>query len=92
MDVATQMHWVVLVEGPSDKAAVEALARKLGRDFAAEHVQVMAIGGAHAVGRVLSDLPDDVRPAGLCDAGELATFGRALERIGIGPAGSRKEL
>ena len=33
-----------------------------------------------------------MRTAGLCDAGEVGPFGRALERVGIGPAGSRDEL
>jgi hypothetical protein len=92
MDVVTDMHWVVLVEGPSDQAAVETLARRLGRDLAAEGVEVVSIGGAHAIGRFLSDLPDGVRSAGLYDVGELVPFGRALERTGVGPAGTREEL
>ena len=92
MDVATHTRWVVLVEGPSDKAAVEALARKLQRDLPDEGVEVVAIGGAHAIGRFLGDLPVDVGAAGLCDAGEVVAFGRALERIGVGPAGTREEL
>ena len=86
------MRWVVLVEGPSDKAAVEALARKLGRDLAGEGVEVVSIGGAHAIGRVVAELTDDIRPAGLCDIGEIIPFGRALERAGVGPAGTREEL
>ena len=84
--------WVVLVEGPSDKAAVEALARKLGRNFAVEGVEVVAIGGAQAIGRFVGELPADVGAAGLCDAGEMAAFGRALERVGTGPARTREEL
>ncbi len=84
--------WVVLVEGPSDQAAIEALAQRLGRDLAAEGVEVMSIGGAHAIGRFLSDLPDGVGSAGLCDVGELVPFGRALERTGLGPAETREEL
>jgi hypothetical protein len=92
MDVVTDTRWVVLVEGPSDQAAVEALARRVGRDLAAEGVEVVSIGGAHAVGRFLTDLPDGARSAGLCDLGELVSFGRALERMGVGPAGTREEL
>jgi Overcoming lysogenization defect protein-like, TOPRIM domain len=92
MDVVADAHWVVLVEGPSDQAAVEALARRLGRDLAAEGVEVVSIGGAHAIGRFLSELPNGVRSAGLCDVGELVPFGRALERTGVGPAGTREEL
>jgi Overcoming lysogenization defect protein-like, TOPRIM domain len=92
MDVVANTRWVVLVEGPSDQAAVETLARRLGRDLTAEDVQVMSIGGAHAIGRFLRDLPDGVRSAGLCDVGELVPFGRALERRGVGPAGTREDL
>ena len=92
MDVVANTRWVVFVEGPSDQAAVEALARRLGRDLTAEGVEVVSIGGAHAIGRFLSDLPDGVRSAGLCDVGELLPFGRALERMGLGPAGTRDDL
>ena len=92
MDVATHTHWVVLVEGPSDQAALEALARRFGRNLEREGVEVVSIGGAHGVGRFMSDLPDDVLAAGLCDIGELGPFGRALERAGVGPAGTRDEL
>lgn len=92
MDVVANTRWIVLVEGPSDQAAVEALARRLGRDLTTEGVEVVSIGGAHAIGRFLSDLPDRVRSAGLCDVGELLPFGRALERMGLGPAGTRDDL
>ena len=92
MEVVTDMPWIVFVEGPSDRAAVEALARRRGRDLAAEGVEIRAIGGAHALGAFLGDLQDDVRAAGLCDAGEVSAFGRALERAGIGPARTRQEL
>ncbi len=85
-------RWVVLVEGASDQAAVETLARRRGRDLAGEGVEVTAIGGAHAIGKFLIDLPADVRAAGLCDVGEIDPFGRALERAGVGPAGTRAEL
>ena len=87
-----ETRWVVLVEGPSDQAAVETLARRLGRDLIAEGVEVVSIGGAHAIGRFLSELPGGVRSAGLYDVGELVAFGRALERMGVGPAGTREEL
>ena len=92
MDRTTHTRWIVLVEGPSDQAALEALARRLGRDLVREGVEVVSIGGAHAVGRFVRDLPDDVRVAGLCDVGEIGPFGRALERAGAGAAGTRDEL
>jgi hypothetical protein len=92
MDVARSTRWFVLVEGPSDKAAIETLAGRLGTDLAEARVQVVSIGGAHAIGKFVADLPSDVRAAGLCDAGEVMPFGRALERAGIGRAATRGDL
>ena len=71
------MSGVLLVEGASDKVAIETLARRRGRDLAAEGVEVVAIGGAQAVGRVLAGL-EGRRVAGLCDVGEEAVFRRGL--------------
>lgn len=71
------MSAVILVEGDSDRIAVETLARRHGRDLAAEGVSVVAIGGAQAVGRFLDSFADR-RVAGLCDAGEAEHFRRAL--------------
>ncbi|HZG34547.1 MAG TPA: TOPRIM nucleotidyl transferase/hydrolase domain-containing protein [Gaiellaceae bacterium] len=91
----TALRAVVLVEGASDRAAVLALAELRGRDLAADGVDVLAIGGAQAVGRFV-DLYGphgrDLRLAGLCDAGEEAEFRRALERAGIGSPTTRAEL
>jgi hypothetical protein len=92
MESPTHTPWIVLVEGPSDRAAVEALARRLGRDLATEGVRVVSIGGAHAIGRFLSEVPDGVRTAGLCDVGEVGAFGRAIERAGLGPAATRADV
>jgi hypothetical protein len=80
-------HAVVLVEGVSDKVALETLARRRGRDLSAEGVAVVPIGGAQAIGRFLRLYgPADagVHLAGLCDAGEERDFRRALERSGLG--------
>ncbi|MFL5913293.1 MAG: TOPRIM nucleotidyl transferase/hydrolase domain-containing protein [Gaiellaceae bacterium] len=72
------MSAVVLVEGASDRIALETLARRQGRDLAREGVSIVAIGGAQAVGRVVEDLRGtEVSIAGLCDAGEEALFRRA---------------
>ena len=84
---ATDLRAVVLVEGISDRVAVEALAARHGRDLDAERVAVVAIGGAQAIGRVLARFGPrglDVELAGLCDAGEERDFRRALERAGLG--------
>src|SRR4029079_12066260 len=45
---------VLLVEGRSDEIAVRTLARRRGRDLAAEGVSVLAVGGAQAMGRFLA--------------------------------------
>ena len=87
-----RQRWAVLVEGVSDRVAVETLARRRGRDLAAEGVAIVSIGGAHAIGSYLADLPDGMRAAGLCDIGEIGAFGRAVERAGFGPAGSADDL
>lgn len=89
------MRAVVLVEGISDRCAVEALAERRGRDLAAEGVSVVPIGGAQAIGRFLTQFGPqglDVRLAGLCDAGEEQDFRRGLERAGLGAAACRTEM
>lgn len=78
---------VILVEGPSDRAAVETLGRRLGRDLEAEGVSVVPMGGATSVRRFLGAFGPaglDVRVSGLCDAAEAAYLAAALERAGFG--------
>ena len=76
---------VVLVEGVSDQLAVEALAARRGRDLTAEGVAVVPIGGAGNIRRFLDLLiPQGIRLAGLCDAGEAGDFRVAAERAGLG--------
>jgi OLD-like protein len=90
-----RVNAVVLVEGLSDRNAVEALAERRGRDLAAEGVEVVPIGGAQAIGRALDRYGPrglDVRLAGLVDAGEEREFRRALERAGLGAVPGRVEL
>jgi OLD-like protein len=84
--VRVEPRAVVLVEGVSDRVALETLARRRGRDLDVERVSVVAIGGAQAIGGFLDALGSEVRLAGLCDAGEEAHFRRALERAGLGAA------
>src|SRR5947208_291193 len=87
MGNATPPRSVVLVEGTSDKIAVEALAMRMDRDLQTEGVAVLPIGGAQAIGNALGRFGPaglDVRLAGLCDAAEESHFRRALERAGLG--------
>ena len=66
---------VVLVEGISDRIALEAVASKLALDL--DGVEIVPIGGAHAIGRV-AERYRGTPLAGLCDAGEEQYFRRAL--------------
>jgi hypothetical protein len=85
---------VVLVEGISDRVALETLAGRRGRDLDAERISVVPIGGAHAIGGFLERLGgrDEVRLAGLCDAGEERHFRRGLERAGLGSDLTRADM
>jgi hypothetical protein len=84
----------VLVEGESDKMAVETLAFRGGHDLEAERVAVVPMGGATSIVRFLDRYgPDGAghRLLGLCDEGESRGIARALARAGIG-SGSLAEL
>lgn len=85
----------VVVEGVSDQVALEQLATRLGIDLAGEGVSIQPIGGAHAIGKFLrkagpKSLKQDL--AGLCDAGEMGEFQRALEEAGFGTNLSQSDL
>jgi Overcoming lysogenization defect protein-like, TOPRIM domain len=85
----------VLVEGPSDAAAVHALSRRLGHDLDKEGVSIVAMGGYGNLGRFLQRYGPaglDVRLAGLYDAPEERYFRRGLAGAGFGPTGTRAEL
>jgi hypothetical protein len=85
---------VILVEGMSDQAALEALAERRGRILGSEGISIVHMGGATNIGRFLDLLGPqglDVRLAGLCDAAEEGYFRRALERAGFGSSLSRAE-
>jgi hypothetical protein len=71
------LRGVVLVEGTSDRRAVETLARRRGRDLRAEGVAVVAMGGYGNLPRFVERYRN-VRLAGLYDAGEERHFLRAL--------------
>jgi hypothetical protein len=86
---------VVLVEGLSDRLAFEVLARRRGRDLAADGVAVIAMHGATNLGRYLERYGPgglNLKLAGLCDAAEQDYFRRALRRAGIGAGGPRAAM
>ena len=85
-----ELHGIVLVEGTSDRRAVETLARRRGRDLQAEGVAIVPMGGYGNLPRLLEQ-HRDLRLAGLYDVGEERHFLRALgcndrgelERVGF---------
>jgi OLD-like protein len=85
----------VLVEGVSDRFALEALAERRGRDLRAEGIAVVPIGGAQAIRRFLTLFGLQglaARLAGLYGAAEDGDFRRALERAGLGSDLTRTEM
>jgi len=73
-----ELRGVILVEGESDRRAIETLARRRGRDLNAECVAVVPMGGYGNLPRVLDQYRSS-RLAGLYDVGEERHFLRALE-------------
>jgi hypothetical protein len=65
----------VLVEGITDRIAVEAVAKRLGLDL--DGIDVVPIGGAQAIRRAVAEHEGE-RVIGLCDAGEERWFRRVL--------------
>jgi hypothetical protein len=89
---ATEPRAVILVEGMSDQAALEALAGRRGQALAAQGISIAAMGGATNIERFVDRFGPHglgVRLAGLCDAAEEWHFRRALERAGLGSGLSR---
>jgi hypothetical protein len=89
------LNSVVLVEGPSDGAAVRVLAERLGHDLDEEGVSIVPMGGYGNLGRFLERYGPaglDVRLAGLYDAPEERHFSRGLARAGFGPTLTRADL
>jgi hypothetical protein len=93
--VGAKLRSVVLVEGPSDAAAVRALARRLGHDLDGEGVTIVAMGGYGNLGRFLERYGPSglgVWLAGLYDAPEERHFSRGLARAGFGSSLTRADL
>jgi len=85
--VGPETRAVVLVEGSSDRIALEVLADRRGHDLAAEGVAIVPMGGVTSLVGFLDLFGPtglDVRLAGMCDAGEEPAMRRALERARLG--------
>ena len=86
---------VVLVEGPSDGAAVQVLAGRLGHELDGGGMSIVTMGGYGNLGRFLQQYGPaglDVCLAGLYDAPEERHFVRGLARAGFGSGLKRADL
>jgi hypothetical protein len=86
---------VILVEGISDQAALQALAARQGRDLGDEGVFVVPMGGATNIGHFLALFGPNglgARLAGLCDEAEERDFRRGLAGAGLRPGLARADL
>ncbi len=86
---------MILVEGWSDQAAIDTLARRRGWDLRAEGILTLPIGGVTNLGafiQVLGTSGLNLRLAGLCDAAEEGYARRSLERAGMGTDLTRTAL
>ena len=91
----TNVRAVILVEGISDRLALEVVASRCGRILSTEGVSVVAMGGAKNFGRFLDRFGPrglGVALAGLYDAAEEPDFRRGLERAGLGSGLSRADM
>src|SRR5512132_2157848 len=90
-----KLRSVVLVEGPSDGAALRALAQRWGHDLDAEGVSIEPMGGYGNLGRFLERYGPSglgVRLAGLYDGPEERHFKRGLARAGFGSSLTHADL
>jgi hypothetical protein len=86
---------VILVEGWSDQAAIDTLARRRGWDLRREGILTLPIGGVTNLGafiHVLGTSGLNLRLAGLCDAAEADYAKRILEQAGMGTDLTRTDL
>ena len=86
---------VVLVEGVSDRRALETLAARRGHDLDSEGVAVVALGGSKNVRSAVDRFGPaglDLRLAGLVDAPEEGDYRRALEGAGLPLRSTRADL
>jgi predicted ATP-dependent endonuclease of OLD family len=74
---------VVLVEGDSDRIALETLAARLGRDLATQGVEVTSMNGVTNVSAFLERFATNRRVVVMCDEGESASVRRAAARAGV---------
>jgi len=80
---------VLLVEGVSDRAALEVLAGRRGMDLAADGIEIVSMDGITNIGHLLDRYREPGRSvlvAGLYDDAEERFVRRGLIRVGLGGA------
>jgi len=90
-----RLRAVILVEGMSDRHALEVLAARHGRRLEEEGVAIVSTSGATNIAGFLAHYGPQglgVRLAGLCDAGEERYVRRGLERAGLGVDVSAQDM
>ena len=91
---ATNPRAVILVEGVSDRLALETLASRRRIALSAHGISVVSMDGAGNIGRYLELFGphgSGLTISGLYDAAEEADIRRALERAGFGSARTRAD-
>jgi predicted ATP-dependent endonuclease of OLD family len=87
------MRKAILVEGLTDVLAVQALARRAGRDLESEGVAVVPLGGGGGLKAQLALLgPTGVELLGLCDVDHELRWARRLEEAGLGSDLDRESM
>ena len=87
------MQTVLLVEGASDRIAIETLARRRSQDLT--ETLVVSLDGVTNASKAIAKWGPrgrDVRMAGLCDVGEERYIRGGLERVGLGPILTRDDM
>lgn len=95
MDLDPAIRAVVLVEGESDRSALECLAVRLGYDLADDGVAVVAMSGATNIGHYLQQFGPagrGLQVAGLYDEAEERFFRNGLASAGLGAVTTRGDL
>lgn len=93
--LADSVATAVLVEGDSDRVALETLAEIRGFDLAHHRVSLIPLGGAMNIRNYVTLLGPPglgLDLAGLCDIGEEGFFRRGLEHAGLGANLTRDEM
>ena len=87
------MQTVLLVEGASDRIAIETLARRRNQDLT--ETLVASLDGVTNASKAIAEFGPrgrNLRMAGLCDVGEERYIRGGLERSGLGPIRTRDDM